>query len=65
MVFASQEVVLQLYAGGGAQDFPCQVLVKSLRLINYCSESIAGGGGQSSFRAFLLFSRRNSGVASV
>lgn len=64
MVFPSQEVVLQLFAGGEAQGFPCQGLVKSPRLANYSSENIAGErGGQNRLGAFLLVSKRYSRVA--
>lgn len=65
-MFPSQEVVLQLFAGDGAQGFPCQALVKSPRLANYSSESIAGErGGQNILGAFLLVSKRNSGVVAL
>lgn len=45
-IFPSQEVLLHLFTGGGAQGFPCHVLVKSPELANYSLESLLGAGGQ-------------------
>lgn len=58
-------MLLHLFTGGGAQGFPCHVLVKSPELANYSLESLLGGGGQWSQAFPFCFQKEFWGSISV